>query len=78
MSTFPFMCRSKGRRLVINLSYHINIRLSLVDAPPHSLKDSNGNSKVKTMEEEGVGVRFLAHNTSKVEGRVGVPRWGLK
>jgi len=29
------------------------------------------------MEEEGVGVHFLAHNTSKVEGRVGVPRWGL-
>jgi len=30
------------------------------------------------MEEEGVGVRFLAHNISKVERRVGVPRWGLK
>jgi len=33
------------------------------------------NPKVKTVEGKGVGVRFLAHNTSGVEGRVGVPGW---
>jgi hypothetical protein len=30
--------------------------------------------KVKTMEGEGVGARSLAHNTLKVEGRVGTSR----
>jgi hypothetical protein len=33
---------------------------------------------MKTTEEEGVGVHSLACNISRVEGRVGVPRWGLK
>ncbi len=46
------------------------------DAPPHSLKDSNANPKVETMEE-GVKVRTLAHSTSRVKGRVGTSRWGL-
>jgi len=32
---------------------------------------------VKTLEGEGVEVHFLAHNTLWVEGRVGVPGWGL-
>jgi hypothetical protein len=41
------------------------------------LKDSNANPKAKTMEEKGVGVRSLAHNTLGVEGRVGVLGWGL-
>jgi hypothetical protein len=27
----------------------------MCDAPPNSLKDSNANLKVKTMEEEGIG-----------------------
>jgi hypothetical protein len=37
------------------------------DIPPlNSLKDSNTNSKVKTVEEEKVGVRSLACNTSRV------------
>ncbi len=35
------------------------------DAPPNSLKDSNVSLKVETMEE-GIEVRSLAHNTSKV------------
>jgi len=30
---------------------------------------------VKIIEGEGVGVRFLAHNTLGVEGRAGVPGW---
>jgi len=47
-------------------------------APPHSLKDSNVNSKVKTTEEEGVGVCSLARNILGVEGRAGVLGWGLK
>jgi hypothetical protein len=33
--------------------------------------DPTMNSKMKTVEREGVWVRFLAHNISGVEGRVG-------
>jgi len=32
---------------------------------------------METMEE-GVKVRSLAHSTSRVEGRAGAMRWGLK
>ncbi len=38
------------------------------NAPPNSLKDSNASPKVKTMEEEGVGVHSLTCNTSRVRG----------
>jgi len=34
------------------------------DTPPNSLKVSNASSKVKIMEEEGVGVHSLVHNIS--------------
>jgi len=51
---------------------------SYIDAPPHSLKDSNASSKVKTMKEKKIGVCFLARNTLKIEGRVGALRWGLE
>jgi len=37
------------------------------DAPLNSLKYSNVSPKMKTMEEEGVGVHSLAHNTSRVK-----------
>jgi len=46
------------------------------DAPAHSLKDSNANLKMKTLEK-GVGVHSLAHNTLGVVGCVGAPGWGL-
>jgi len=36
------------------------------DTPPHSLKDPNANSRLKTMEE-GVRVCSLSHNTSRVK-----------
>ncbi len=32
---------------------------------------------MKIMEGEGVGVRSLVRNTSKVERHVGAPGWGL-
>jgi len=38
----------------------------ICDAPPKSLKDPNVNMKVKT-SKEGIGVRSLAHITSKVK-----------
>jgi hypothetical protein len=41
------------------------------------LKDSNANPKVKTMEEEKVGVCSVVHNTSRVEGHAGASGWGL-
>jgi hypothetical protein len=47
------------------------------DAPPHSLKDSNANLKVKKEKEKGIRVRFLIRNISRVEGRVGALGWGL-
>jgi len=48
------------------------------DTPPHSLKDSNVSSKMKTMEGRGVGVCFLTRNISGVEGHVRALRWGLR
>jgi hypothetical protein len=53
-----------------------NILATKIDAPPHSLKDSNASLKMKTMEE-GIGVHSLTHNTSGVKGRAGASRWGL-
>jgi hypothetical protein len=32
---------------------------------------------MKTMKVEGVGVHSIAHNISRVERHVGVPRWEL-
>jgi len=46
------------------------------DTPPHSLKDSNANPKVKTVEK-GVGICSLARNILGVEVRAQTPRWGL-
>ncbi len=37
--------------------------------------DSTVNPKVKIAEREGVGVRPLVRNTSKVKGCVGAPGW---
>jgi hypothetical protein len=51
--------------------------MAYLDAPPHSLKYSNANPKVETIEEEKVEVCFLVHNTSRVKGHVGASRWGL-
>jgi hypothetical protein len=38
--------------------------------------DATSNPKMKT-SKGGVGVHSLIHNTSKVEGCVEAPRWGL-
>ncbi len=38
------------------------IRVMCNDAPPHSLKDSNANSKMETTKERA-GVCSLIHNT---------------
>jgi hypothetical protein len=40
----------------------------IVYALPNSLKDSNASPKMKTTKEEGVEVRSLAYNISKVRG----------
>jgi hypothetical protein len=39
--------------------------------------DPIARPKMKIAEGEGVGARSLARNTSRVEGRVGAPGWGL-
>jgi hypothetical protein len=39
--------------------------------------DSTVSPKMKIMEGEEVEARSLAHNTSRVEGHVGAPKWGL-
>jgi len=36
---------------------------------------STASPKVKTTDEEGLGVCFLACNTLEVEGPIGAPRW---
>jgi hypothetical protein len=46
----------------------------MIDAPPHSLKDSNVNAKVEIAEEEKVGVHSLTRNILRVEGHVGALR----
>jgi len=38
----------------------------------------NYESTVKMEEGWGVGVHSLARNTSRVKGRAGAPKWGLK
>jgi len=40
--------------------------------------DSTANPKVRTTEGEGVGVHSLACNTSRVEGCVVAPGWGIR
>jgi len=45
--------------------------IKVYDAPPHSLKDSNVSSKVKTTEEKRIEEHSLAYNTLGVEGCVG-------
>jgi hypothetical protein len=39
------------------------------------LMDSTVSPKVKTTKEKGVGVCFMVHSTSGVEGRAGAPGW---
>jgi hypothetical protein len=39
-----------------------------LDTPPSSLMDSIASPKLKTTKGEGVGVRSLVRNTSRVEG----------
>jgi hypothetical protein len=62
---------------IILIYYTFPSYIILIGTPPHSLKNSNANLKVKTMEEERIGVRSLARNILGVEGHVGDPRWGL-
>jgi hypothetical protein len=42
----------------------------IINTPLSSLIDSTVNPKVKTTEGKKVGIRSLARNTSRVEGRV--------
>jgi len=37
--------------------------------------DSTANPNVKIVKEERIKVCSLAHNTSRVEGCAGTPRW---
>jgi len=48
-----------------------------INTPPSSLMDLTASPKVKTFEE-GIVVRCLAHNTSRVEGRAGALGWGVR
>jgi hypothetical protein len=48
---------------------------TVFDAPSSSLINSTPSPKVNTVEGEGVGVRSLARNILKVEGRVGALGW---
>jgi hypothetical protein len=50
--------------------------VQLCSRTPHSLNDSNANPKVETTKE-GVGVRSLTCNISKVDGHARAPGWGL-
>jgi hypothetical protein len=45
-------------------------KIKMSDTPPHFLKDSNANLKMKTTEK-GIGVHSLVYNTLGVKGRAG-------
>jgi len=47
------------------------VNQTYTDTPPSSLMDSTTSPKVKTTEGKGVE----AHNTLRVKGRVGTPKW---
>ncbi len=49
------------------INSHIQISLYGLTHPQNSLKDSNASSKVKAMEE-GIEVRSLIRNISRVKG----------
>jgi len=49
----------------------------VINAPPNFLIESNANPKMKIIKEEGIGVRSLACNTSRIERHVGIWGWGL-
>jgi hypothetical protein len=51
--------------------------IKVCDGPPHSLKDSNVSSKVKTTKEKRIEEQSLAYNTLGAEGRVGIMGCGL-
>jgi hypothetical protein len=62
---------------LLTISTIISLELGILattDAPPHSLKNSNVNPKVK-MEEKGIGVHSLARSTLEVERCVKAIRW---
>jgi hypothetical protein len=48
-----------------------------IDTPPNSLKDSNVNLMLKTTKE-GIGVRFLTHDTSRVKGACWSSKMGIR
>ncbi len=48
------------------------------DAPSNSLKDSNANPKMKTIEEEKIGVHFLVRNTLGVRGACWSSKMGIR
>jgi hypothetical protein len=72
---YTWNCTNKSSNTHTHIHKHVFLKGIGPDAPPRSLKDSNVNPKVKTMEE--VGVHSLAHNTLGVKGRVGTSGWGL-
>jgi len=65
-----------GKLATLNFGF-VGFFMCFVTHPPHSLKDSNVSLKMKTTKE-GIEVRSLAYNISKVEGFVGAPGWGLE
>ncbi len=51
--------------------------IASINAPTNSLKDSNESPKMKTMEEEGIGVHSLVQITLGVRECVRALGWGL-
>jgi hypothetical protein len=59
-----------GPYLIISSAYeHFQTELHAIgDPPPNSLKNSNANPKMKTLEEEGIGACSLARSIFGVRG----------
>jgi hypothetical protein len=71
---FSFYCFHFGTHILVfqKVWGHHNWRA------PNLLYRLKCESKVKIAEEQKVGARSLARNTSGVEGRAGAPGWGLR
>jgi len=57
------------------LEKYLHEIVKICDACPKLLDKLKGESKVKTMEEQGVGAHSLAHITFGVEGRARALGW---
>jgi hypothetical protein len=76
--SFPWFPMWFQTHIEMTKTFHLNYHVWINDTPSKSLINSNANSKMKTMEGKGVGIRSLVCNTLRVEGCARTTGWGLR